>query len=57
MRHYVTIFLKRLAVVLEFVISIMLAIGIVLLCLRMATSLSSIPNLDVWPNYDDLLET
>jgi len=30
MRHYVTIFLKRLAVVLEFVISIMLAIGIVL---------------------------
>ena len=31
MRHYVTIFLKRLAVVLEFVISIMLAIGIVLL--------------------------
>ena len=34
-----------------------LAIGIVLLCLRMATSLSSIPNLDVWPNYDDLLET
>ena len=47
MRHYVTIFLKRLAVVLEFVISIMLAIGIVLLCLPMATSLSSIPNLDV----------
>ena len=36
MRHYVTIFLKRLAVVLEFVISIMLAIGIVLLCLRLS---------------------
>ena len=57
MRLYVTIFIKRLAVVLEFVITIMLGIGILLLCLRMASSLTNIPNLDVWPNYNDLLET
>ena len=35
----------------------MLAAGIILLCLRMASSLGNIPNLEVWPNYDDLLET
>lgn len=57
MRQYVTIFLKRLAVALELFISIMLAIGILLLCLRMAASLANIPNLEAWPNYDDLLET
>lgn len=57
MRQYVSIFLKRLAIILEFFIAIMLAIGILLLTLRMAASLSNIPNLSVWPNYDDLLET
>ena len=57
MRLYATIFIKRFAVILEFFISIMLAIGILFLCLRMAFSLTSIPNLDVWPNYNDLLDT
>lgn len=57
MRLYVTIFIKRLAVVLEFFITIMLGIGIFLLCLRMGSSLASIPDLEVWPNYDDLLNT
>lgn len=57
MKHYVAKFLKRLAVTLEFFISVMLALGIILLCLRMAVSMVHIPNLDVWPNYDDLLET
>lgn len=57
MKQYVSIFLKRLAVLLEFFIAIMLAIGILLLSLRMASSLGNIPNLAVWPNYDDLLET
>ena len=27
-----------------------------LLCLRLGASLVNIPNLEVWPNYDDLLE-
>ena len=57
MRLYATIFIKRFAVILEFFISIMLAIGILFLCLRMAFSLTSIPNLYVWPNYNDLLDT
>ena len=57
MKHYVAILLKRVAVALEFVISIMLSIGIILLCIRMAVSLGNIPNLEIWPNYDDLLET
>lgn len=57
MKLYASILLKRLAVILEFVISIMLGIGILLLCVRMATSLTNIPHLDVWPNYNDLLDT
>lgn len=57
MRSYATIFIKRFATILEFFISIMLSIGILLLCLRMAFSLTNIPHLDVWPNYNDLLDT
>lgn len=57
MRSYVTTFLKRVSTILEFFISIMLAVGIILLALRMASSMIYIPDLNVWPNYDDLLET
>lgn len=57
MKLRITNFLKHFAVILELAISIMLGIGVLLLCLRMATSLVNIPNLDVWPNYSDLLET
>ena len=47
MKQYVSIFLKRLASVLEIFIAIMLAIGILLLSLRMAVSLGNIPIF--WP--------
>lgn len=57
MKSYVIALLKKVAVILEFFISIMLAVGIILLSLRMASSLVHIPNLEVWPNYNDLLET
>lgn len=57
MKKYVALILKHLASLLEYFIAFMLAVGIVLLCVRMAGSLSNIPNLDVYPNYDDLLET
>ena len=57
MRLYATVFIKRFAVILEFFITFMLGIGILLLCLRMGLSLTNIPNLDVWPNYNDLLDT
>lgn len=55
MGKYFSAFLTRLTVFLEFFISIMLAVGIILLCARLAGSLIHIPDLDVYPNYDDLL--
>lgn len=57
MKLRITNFLKHFSVALELAISIMLGIGVLLLSLRMAASLVNIPNLDVWPNYSDLLET
>lgn len=57
MKKYITIFFRYLTLALEYFIAFMLAAGIILLCLRMASSLGNIPNLEVWPNYDDLLET
>ena len=57
MQQIVAGFLKKVTEALEFVISIILAIGIILLCFRMIGVMSNIPNLEVWPNYDDLLET
>ena len=57
MKHFAEKFLQRVAVILEFFIALMISVGIILLCLRMAGSLIYIPDLQVWPNYDDLLET
>ena len=57
MRKYFAAFLSRLALLLEFFISVMLAIGIILLCFRLAGSLIYIPDLDKYPNYEDLLDT
>ena len=54
MRQIISRILKQVAVILEFTIAIMLAVGVILLCLRMVGSIGNIPNLDVWPNYDDL---
>ena len=55
MAKYAAAFLKKLANILELFIAFMLAIGIILLSLRLALDLRFIPNLDVHPNYDDLL--
>lgn len=57
MKQLISNFLKHFAIILEFAIAIMLGIGVLLLCMRMATSLVNIPDLSVWPNYEDLLET
>lgn len=57
MKKYITMFLSYLAMFLEFFISMMLAVGIILLCIRLAGSLVHIPDLDVYPNYEDLLES
>ena len=57
MLRYATATLKKLAAIMEVVIAFMLAIGIILLSARLAGGLIHIPNLDVYPNYEDLLET
>ena len=57
MRTIIANFLKRLTEILELFIALMLAAGIILLCVRIATSLANVPDLNTWPNYDDLLET
>ena len=57
MKFYIEAFLKKLSSILEIFIALMLSVGIILLCARMATSLGNIPNLDVYPNYEDLLAT
>lgn len=55
--RYASALLKKLAEIMELFIAFMLAIGIILLSLRLAGDLTNIPNLDVYPNYEDLLET
>jgi len=57
MKKYVTTFLHKITVFLELFISLMLAISVILLAIKLALSLQNIPNLDIYPNYDDLLET
>ena len=50
MKEFIAQILKQIAAILEYVIAFMLAIGIILLCLRMAGSLQNIPNLGTYPN-------
>ncbi len=57
MQLFIEALLKKLSSILEIVIALMLSIGIILLCIKMATSLGNIPNFDAYPNYEDLLET
>lgn len=57
MKHYVSNCLKKLTTLLELFIAMMMALGIILLCFRVAVSIIHIPNLDIWPNYTDLMET
>ncbi|MCD8116899.1 MAG: transporter [Oscillospiraceae bacterium] len=57
MKDVIAAFLKRLTAVLEFVIAMILAVGIILLSIRLIASMVNIPDLETWPNYDDLLET
>lgn len=47
MQQVIANILKKITEFLEFVISVMLALGIILLCFRIAVSLIHIPNLEV----------
>lgn len=57
MKKYATAFLRKVSTFLELFISMMLAVGITLLAIKLAFSLRNIPYLDIYPNYEDLLET
>ena len=54
MKKYATAFLRKVSVFLEMFISLMLAVGITLLAIKLAFSLRNIPYLDIYPNYEDL---
>ena len=45
MKESISVFLKRLSDILEFVISFILTAGIILLCLRVAGAIYKIPDL------------
>ena len=51
MKESISVFLKRLSDILEFVISFILTAGIILLCLRVAGAIYKIPDLNVWPYF------
>ena len=55
MKESISVFLKRLSDILEFVISFILTAGIILLCLRVAGAIYKIPDLNVWPNFENCL--
>lgn len=57
MKKYVIVLLKKLTTALELIISGLLALGIILLLFRLAGEVVHVPDLNVYPNYDDLLET
>ena len=57
MKKYATYLLKKLIIILEYAISLLLAVGIILLFIRTCMSIIHIPDLSTYPNYEDLLET
>ena len=57
MKKYANAFLKKLTTTLEFVIALVLAGGIILMTTRLILSFGNLPDMDQFPNYDDLLTT
>lgn len=57
MKKYANAFLKKLTTILEFVIALVLAAGIILMTTRLIFSFGNLPDVGKFPNYDDLLTT
>lgn len=55
MEKYARIFLKKLTKIMEFVIAIVLACGIIIMIGQLILSIGELPDLSTYPNYDDLL--
>lgn len=56
MRKHIINILSKVANVLEFCITVLLIVGIALLCLQLAGSLIHLPGSEAFPEYDELLE-
>ncbi len=57
MKKQTRLFLSKLASVLEFFVTMMMAVGIILLCIRLAGSLFHLPGTEPFPAYQELLTT
>ena len=57
MKKYLNAALHKLTVLLEFIISFVLAAGIIILLVQLILSMPNIPDLNIYPNYEDLVET
>ena len=57
MKKYLNAALHKLTVLLEFIISFVLAAGIIILLVQLILSMPNVPDLSIYPNYEDLVET
>ena len=57
MKKYANAFLKKLTTYLEFIIALILAAGIIMMTIQLILSFGNLPDLNQYPNYDDLLTT
>ena len=57
MKKYLNAALHKLTVLLEFIISFVLAAGIIILLVQLILSMPNVPDLNIYPNYEDLVET
>ncbi|HIZ81693.1 MAG TPA: transporter [Candidatus Mediterraneibacter pullistercoris] len=55
MEKYARFILKHLTKIMEFVIAALLACGIVIMIVQLIFSIGELPDLNTYPNYDDLL--
>lgn len=57
MEKYARLFLKYLTKIMEYVIAVLLACGIIIMIVQLIFSIGALPDLGTYPNYDDLLTT
>lgn len=57
MKERINAFLKKLTSILEIVIAFILAAGIIIMLIQLVMSFANLPDLNKYPNYDDLLTT
>ena len=55
MKKYLNAALHKLTVLLEFIISFVLAAGIIILLVQLILSMPNVPDLNIYPNYEDLV--